>query len=172
MPASQSSVPRQHEGSSRVGQLMFLPVARAPVLVGSSYIRPRSGCTPGGSRYLRQQLPFHPPPVPVTRGPDSVSQFALRPGPVPFTAYTPLVTVCSWNTNGITAWGMDGIMVWAWMLWSPYALGHERDYGLGMDGIMVRACVLWLLYAVGTRTGLRLGHGCSGHRVLLEDERD
>ena len=26
-----------------------------------------------------------------------------------------LVTVCSWNTNGI--------MVWAWMLWSAYALG-------------------------------------------------
>ena len=26
-----------------------------------------------------------------------------------------LVTVCSWNTNGI--------MIWARMLWSPYALG-------------------------------------------------
>ena len=29
-----------------------------------------------------------------------------------------LVTVCFWNTNGI--------MLWAWMLWSPYALEHER----------------------------------------------
>ena len=28
-----------------------------------------------------------------------------------------LVTVCSWN--------MNGIMLWAWMLWSPYALQHE-----------------------------------------------
>ena len=28
-----------------------------------------------------------------------------------------LVTVSSWNTNRIR------IMVWAWMLWSPYALG-------------------------------------------------
>ena len=29
-----------------------------------------------------------------------------------------LVTVCSWNTNGI--------MLWAWMLWSPDALEHEQ----------------------------------------------
>ena len=49
-----------------------------------------------------------------------------------------LVTVCSWNTNEI--------MVWAWMLWSPYALG--------------------------TRTKLWFGHGCSGHRMLLEHERN
>ena len=49
-----------------------------------------------------------------------------------------LVTVCSWNTNGI--------MLWAWMLWSPYALG--------------------------TRTELWFGHGCSGHRMLLEHERN
>ena len=26
-----------------------------------------------------------------------------------------LVTVCFWN--------MNGIMLWAWMLWSPYAFG-------------------------------------------------
>ena len=45
-----------------------------------------------------------------------------------------LVTVCSWNTNVI--------MLWAWMLWSPYALG--------------------------TRTLSWFGHGCSGHRMLLE----
>ena len=44
-----------------------------------------------------------------------------------------LVTVCSWNTNGI--------VLWAWMLWSPYALG--------------------------TRTELCVGHGCSGHRMLF-----
>ena len=105
-----------------------------------------------------------------------------------------LVTVCSWNTNGI--------MVWAWMLWSPYALGtrtelwfghgcsghrmlleHERNYGLGMaalvtvcswntDGIMIWAWMLWSPYALGTRTELWFGHGCSGHRMLLEHERN
>ena len=46
-----------------------------------------------------------------------------------------LVSVCSWNTNEIMAW------VWAWMLWSAYALG--------------------------TRTRLWFGHGCSGQRMLL-----
>ena len=30
-----------------------------------------------------------------------------------------LVTVCSWNTIGI--------MIWAWMLWSPYALGTRME---------------------------------------------
>ena len=105
-----------------------------------------------------------------------------------------LVSVCSWNTNGI--------MVWAWMLWSPYALGtrtelwfghgcsgqrmlleHERNYGLGMDalvtvcswntnGIMVWAWMLWSAYALGTRTELWFGHGCSGQRMLLEHERN
>ena len=30
-----------------------------------------------------------------------------------------LVTVCSWNTNGI--------MIWAWMLWSPYAHGTPTE---------------------------------------------
>ena len=49
-----------------------------------------------------------------------------------------LVTVRSWNTNGI--------MDWAWMLWS--------------------------LYALRTRTELWLGNGCSGHRMLLERERN
>ena len=49
-----------------------------------------------------------------------------------------LVTVCSSNTNGLVPW--------AWMLWSPHALG--------------------------TRTDLCLGHGCSGHRMLLEHERN
>ena len=117
------------------------------------------------------------------------------------------VTVCSWNTNGI--------MVWTWMLWSPYALGtrtllwfgdgcsrdrllleHERNYGLGMDalvtvcscntngimvwawmlwspnGIMVWTWMLWSPYAPGTRTLLWFGHGCSRDRLLLEHERN
>ena len=43
------------------------------------------------------------------------------------------VTVCSWNTNGM--------MVWAWMLRS--------------------------LYALGTRTEFCFGHGCSGQCMLL-----
>ena len=101
-----------------------------------------------------------------------------------------LVSVCSWNTNEI--------MVWAWMLWSSYALGtrtrlwfghgcsghrmlweHERDYGLGMDAlvsvcswntneIMVWAWMLWSAYALATRTRLWFGHGCPGQRMLLE----
>ena len=104
-----------------------------------------------------------------------------------------LVSVCSWNTNAI--------MVWAWMLWSAYALGtrtllwfghgcfgqrmlseHERYYGLGMDAlvsvcsrntkvIMVWAWMLWSPYALETRTELRFGHGCSGQRMLSEYER-
>ena len=76
-----------------------------------------------------------------------------------------LVSVCSWNTNGI--------VVWPWMLWLVYALGtrtevcfghgctgermlleRERNNGLGMDalvsvcswntrGIMFSAWMLW-----------------------------
>ena len=105
-----------------------------------------------------------------------------------------LVTVCSWNTNEI--------MLGAWMLWSPYALGtrtrlcfghgcsghrmlleHERDYAWGMDAlvtvcswntneIMLWAWMLWSPYVFGTRTRLCFGHGCSGHRMFLEHERD
>ena len=87
-----------------------------------------------------------------------------------------LVSVCSWNTNEI--------MVWAWMLYSHRRLWeHERDYGLGMDAlvsvcswntneIMVWALMLWSAYALGTRTRLWFGHGCSGHRMLWEHERD
>ena len=81
-----------------------------------------------------------------------------------------LVTVCSGNTNVI--------MVWAWMLWSPYVLGartvlwfghgcsghrmfweHERYCGLGMDALVTTRTLLWF------------GHGCSGHRMLWEHER-
>ena len=96
-----------------------------------------------------------------------------------------LVSVYSGNTNEI--------MVWAWMLWSAYALGtrtrlwfghgnsfrrmlweHERAYGLGMDALvivgsgMVWAWMLWSSYALGTRTSLWFGHGCSGHRRLWD----
>ena len=102
-------------------------------------------------------------------------------------------TVCSWNTNVI--------MLWAWMLWQPYALGtrtlswfghgrianrmlleHERYHGLGMDAlatvcsrntnvIMVWAWAHRQPYALGTRTLSWFGHGCSGNRMLLEHER-
>ena len=95
-----------------------------------------------------------------------------------------LVSVCSWNANGI--------LVWAWMHWLAYALGtraelwfghgcsgermlleHERNFGLGMDalvsvcswntsGIMVWAWMHWLAYALGTRVELWFGHGCTG----------
>ena len=62
-------------------------------------------------------------------------------------------------------------------------LKHERNYGLGMDaavskcswntnGIMVWAWMLWSSYALGARTGLRFGHGCSGHPMLLEHEQN
>ena len=101
-----------------------------------------------------------------------------------------LITVCSWNANEI--------VVWAWMLWSTYALGtrtelllghgssshrelleHERNYGLGMDalvtvcswkanGIMAWAWMLQPPRALRTRTELWLGHGCSGHRIFWE----
>ena len=68
-----------------------------------------------------------------------------------------LASGCSWNTNGI--------MIWAWMLWSPHALGTRRNYGLGMDalvtvcswnmnGIMIWAWMLWSPHALGTRTEL------------------
>ena len=86
-----------------------------------------------------------------------------------------LVTVCSWNTNRI--------MVWAWMLWSRYALGTRTGlwFGHGCSGqrmlfehdeIVVSAWMLWSSYALGTRTELWFGHGCSGHRMLWEHERD
>ena len=102
-------------------------------------------------------------------------------------------TVCSWNTNVI--------MVWACMLWQPYALGtrtlscfghgrianrmlseHERYHGLGMGAsptvcswntnvIMVWACMLWQPYALGTRTLSWFGHGRIANHMLSEHER-
>ena len=103
------------------------------------------------------------------------------------------VTVCSWN--------MKVIMVWAWVLWSPRALGtqtlvwfghgcssdrmlleHKRYYGLGMDAtvtvcswntnaFVVSGFVLWSPCALGTRMFSWFGHGCSGQRMPLEHER-
>ena len=55
-----------------------------------------------------------------------------------------LLTVCSRNRNGI--------MVWAWMLWSSYALPTP--------------------YALPTRTEVWFGHGCSGQRMLFQHERN
>ena len=86
-----------------------------------------------------------------------------------------LVTVCSWN--------MNGIMVWHGFSGERMHVEHERNYGLGMDAlvtvcswntnrIMVWAWMLWSPYALGTRTELWFGHGCSGHRMLLEHERN
>ena len=104
-----------------------------------------------------------------------------------------LVTVCSWTTNVI--------MVWAWMHWSPCARGprtslwfghgctghrvlvdQKRHYGLGMDAlvtvcswtrnvIMVWAWMHWSPCARGPRTLLWFGHGCTGHRVLVDQKR-
>ena len=92
-------------------------------------------------------------------------------------------------------------MVWARMLWSSYALqtrtlswfghgcsGHrmlferERYHGLSTDAlvivcssktnvIMVWTWTLWSSYALRTQTLSWFGHGCSGHRMLLEHER-
>ena len=49
------------------------------------------------------------------------------------------VSVCAWNTNGI--------IVWAWMLWSGrrMLLEYERNYCLGMDALV------WSPYALGIR---------------------
>ena len=74
-----------------------------------------------------------------------------------------LFTICSWNMNGIE--------VWAWMLWSPYALGTRTELCSGhhgnTNGIMAWAWMLWSPYALGARTELR-----SGRCVLWEHERN
>ena len=104
-----------------------------------------------------------------------------------------LVIGCIPNTNVI--------VVGAWMLWLPDALGtrtllwfalgcsgyrmhseRERYYGSGMDAlvigctrntkvVMVWAWMLLLSDALGTRTLLWFGHGCSGYRMHSEHER-
>ena len=70
-----------------------------------------------------------------------------------------VVTVWSRNTNGI--------MVWAWMHWSPYALDTRTE-------IMVWACMQWSPYGLETRTELWFGRVCSahGHRMLSKHERN
>ena len=50
------------------------------------------------------------------------------------------------NPGLLIIWNTNGIMMLAWMLWQPYALG--------------------------TRTELCLWHGCSGNRTLLEHARN
>ena len=104
-----------------------------------------------------------------------------------------LATVCSRNTNVI--------MLWAWTQWQPYALGtrtlscfgrgrsanrmlleHERYHALGVDAVPTvcswntNVIMLWAWtqrqpYALGTRTLSCFGHGCSGNRMLSEQER-
>ena len=71
-----------------------------------------------------------------------------------------LVSGCSWKTNGIMVWdglGMDALV--------SVCSGNA-------NGIMVSGWMLWSSYALGTRTELWFGHGCSGHRMLWEHERD
>ena len=93
-------------------------------------------------------------------------------------------------------------MLWAWMLLSPHGLGtrteswlgqgccghrmlleHERNYGLGLDalvtvcfwntnGIMLSAWMLLSPDGLGKRTESWFAHGCSGHRMRLEHERN
>ena len=85
-----------------------------------------------------------------------------------------LVSVCSWNTNGI--------MIWAWSA-HRMLLEHERNYDLGLDalvsvcswntnGMMIWAWMLWSADALGTQTELWFAHGCSGQPMLWEHERD
>ena len=44
-------------------------------------------------------------------------------------------------------------------------LKQEQNY-------LVSAWMLWRPYALGTHTELWFGHGCSGDRMLLEQERN
>ena len=85
-----------------------------------------------------------------------------------------LVTVCSRNTKVL--------MVWAWVLWSAYALGTRTLLWFGhgcshhrvlcnTNVILVWAWMLQLPYALGTQTLLWFGHGCYSDRMLLEHER-
>ena len=74
---------------------------------------------------------------------------------------------CNWNKNGITAW--------AWMLWCPYALVTRKElwFGHGCSWFGHGCC--GAPYALGcswNTKGSRLGHGCSGDRMLLEHGRN
>ena len=77
-----------------------------------------------------------------------------------------LLKVCSRNTNGI--------MVWAWMLWSPYALPTRTEVWFGSPYALPTRTDVWFgsPYALPTRTEVWFGHGCSGHRMLSEHERN
>ena len=55
---------------------------------------------------------------------------------------------------------MNGIMVWAWMLFLSDSSKDERKYGLGTD-----AQVSALKKRMDKCTELRFGHGCSGKRT-------
>ena len=68
-----------------------------------------------------------------------------------------LVTVCSWNTNGI--------MLRAWMPWSPYALGARTD------PCPTHGCSGRRMFLENARD-LCFGHGCSGNRMSLKHERN
>ena len=62
-----------------------------------------------------------------------------------------LVTVLTWNTNGI--------MVGAWMLWLTYALERGRYCGVDMDALVNRCSCntnammvwAWMLWSMGTQ---------------------
>ena len=127
-----------------------------------------------------------------------IGEYSLPLKWIEYGVYEDLTTICPKPHSRY----LRGTMVWAWMLWSAYALGtrtelwfgqgcsgqrmlleHERNYDLGMDalvsvcswnknGIIVWAWMLWSAYALGTRTELCFGHGCSGQRMLLEHERN
>ena len=72
-----------------------------------------------------------------------------------------------WSSYIVRSWNTNGIMVWARMLWSSYALGTGTllCFENGCSGHRIS-------YVLGTRTELWLGHGCSGPRMLLEHERN
>ena len=82
-----------------------------------------------------------------------------------------LVTVSLWNTHvnmvghGCSRHRMllehERYYGWAWMLWSPYACGTRTLIWM-----------LWSPYVCFWNTNvIVVGHGCSGHRMLLEHER-
>ena len=81
-----------------------------------------------------------------------------------------LVSVCSWNTNGI--------MIWAWMLWSADALRTRRELWFGhgclvsvcswnTNEIMVWARMLWSAEALGPRTVPARALGAPGAKLLV-----
>ena len=77
---------------------------------------------------------------------------------------------------------MDVSMVWAWMPWETSALEHGCCYyGLGMDALVNVCCLEHGCYSglgmdalvhVCSRTWMPLWfrHGCSGNRMLSENE--